>query len=189
MSHLNVEIKARLRDPERVRQELRRRHARFAGVDHQRDTYFCVPSGRLKVREGNIENSLIFYDRRDESGPKRSDVHLCDLSKLATASSGTSDDRPESLPVAVVLSVALGVLRVVEKQREIYFLDNVKFHIDEVLHLGAFMEIEAIDMKGDADADSLRQQCEMYMDALGIDPHDLERHSYSDLLSEIRADE
>jgi adenylate cyclase, class 2 len=63
MHHLIVEIKARCSDPEKIRTILRARGARFAGLDHQVDTYFRVSAGRLKLREGKIENALIFYCR------------------------------------------------------------------------------------------------------------------------------
>ena len=48
--HLNVEIKARCPDPERVRAILRQHGAEYKGLDHQVDTYFNVPQGRLKLR-------------------------------------------------------------------------------------------------------------------------------------------
>jgi adenylate cyclase, class 2 len=35
-----------------------------------------VPNGRLKLREGIIENSLIHYNRTDTAGAKQSDVTL-----------------------------------------------------------------------------------------------------------------
>ena len=63
MRAINIEIKARCADPERVRAVLGERDARFAGVDQQVDTYFHVPQGRLKLREGKIENALIYFLR------------------------------------------------------------------------------------------------------------------------------
>ena len=54
MQILNIEIKARCRDPEKVKRTLQDLNARVIGTDHQRDTYFKVPNGRLKLREGNI---------------------------------------------------------------------------------------------------------------------------------------
>lgn len=75
-ARLNVEVKARSGDHERIREILRQRNARLVGEDHQIDTYFNVGTGRLKLREGNIENSLIYYRRSDGVGPKRSDVLL-----------------------------------------------------------------------------------------------------------------
>jgi len=70
MSYLNVEIKAWCSDPSIVRNYLHSRDADFKGTDDQTDTYFNVSNGRLKMREGNIENNLIFYERHNQSGPK-----------------------------------------------------------------------------------------------------------------------
>ena len=69
MTFLNVEIKAKCRDSNRVRNYLLNNGAAYKGTDEQTDTYFNVPNGRLKLREGNIENNLIFYDRGNQAGP------------------------------------------------------------------------------------------------------------------------
>ena len=75
--HVNVEIKARCADPGRPRGHAAASSgARLVGPDYQPDTYFRVPNGRLKLREGQIENNLIFYARPGQDGPKRSDVIL-----------------------------------------------------------------------------------------------------------------
>ena len=168
MKHVNVEVKAACGDAEAVRRALRGRGADFRGTDHQVDTYFRVPAGRLKLREGDIENHLIWYERPDAPGPKRADVLL-----LAT--------EPGS-PLKEVLARAFGVLVVVDKRREIYFIDNVKFHVDEVVGLGRFVEIEAQSVEGARSEDQLRAQCEQYVELLGIRGEDLIRESYSDLL-------
>lgn len=165
---LNIEIKARCADPSAVRQYLLDHEARFLGTDHQVDTYFKVPEGRLKLRQGNIENALIHYKRADQEGPKSSQV------SLAPVTDG------EALKAA--LTGALGILAVVDKQREIYFIRNVKFHIDQVKGLGGFVEIEAIDRDGSIGEDSLQKDCRMYMDAFGIRAEDLLSHSYSDMV-------
>ena len=133
--HLNIEIKARCPNPAGIRSILQANKADFRGTDHQVDTYFNVPQGRLKLREGNIENALIHYKRSNQKGPKRSDVHLFKTS-------------PET-DLKAVLQAALDTKVVVDKNREIYFIQNVKFHIDTVVNLGSFVEIEAIDLEGD----------------------------------------
>jgi len=187
--HINVEIKARCADPATVRQTLLGLGARIVGPDHQTDTYFRVPNGRLKLREGQIENNLIFYARPDRDGPKRSDVILY----------GT---RPGS-DLKALLTVALGVLVAVEKRREIYFIEvsdidvpddseaaaraltreNVKVHLDTVTGLGSFVEIEAIDLDGSLGPVLLEAQCRRLMERLGIKEADLVAASYSDLLT------
>lgn len=165
MRVINIEIKARCASPERVRTVLRERKARFAGLDHQVDTYFRVPQGRLKLREGNIENALIYYRRPNEGGPKTSDVLLHQAS-----GPGLKD----------ILVAALGVLVAVEKQREICYLENVKIHVDQVEGVGGFVEIEAA---GDENADrgALMAQCRELMTEFGVQEEDLVAESYSDL--------
>jgi adenylate cyclase, class 2 len=170
MRVINVEIKARCGNPERVRGVLNQRNARFTGLDHQVDTYFRVPQGRLKLREGNIENALIHYHRPDQSGPRTSDVLLHKTAPL----SGLKE----------ILVAALGVLVAVDKRREIYYLQNVKVHIDEVEGLGSFTEIEAAG-DGNADRSALLAQCRELMEAFGIREDELVAESYSDLLTKV----
>ena len=71
---------------------------------------------------------------------------------------------------------------VVSKSREIYFVDNVKIHIDEVSGLGSFVEVEAIDSDGSIAVETLKEQCMSFLEAFGISDGDLVAVSYSDLL-------
>ncbi len=168
MAHLIIEIKARCNRPEQVREILLANRADFKGHDHQVDTYFRCPNGRLKLRQGEIESNLIHYYRDDQAGPKASHVRLCP----------THSDSPW----LDLLAEALGVLVTVGKRREIYSIDNVKFHIDTVEGLGGFVEIEAIDIDGTIGESALQKQCEHYMDLLAICSEDLVECSYSDML-------
>jgi adenylate cyclase class 2 len=74
MRVINVEIKAKSGNQDRIREILKECNADFRGTDHQVDTYFSVSAGRLKLREGEIENNLIYYERPDESGPRPADA-------------------------------------------------------------------------------------------------------------------
>lgn len=165
---LNVEIKARSSQIKTVRRLLENQVARFVGVDHQVDTYFKVARGRLKLREGNIENALIHYSRSDQAGPKKSEVLLY--------------QSPTTANLKEVLEAALDKLVVVDKMREIYFIDNVKFHLDKVQDLGTFVEIEAIDQDGTIGEEKLQEQCNYYLQLFQIPAEDLVSYSYSDLL-------
>ncbi|HET9826297.1 MAG TPA: class IV adenylate cyclase [Chitinophagaceae bacterium] len=168
MAPLNVEIKARCRQPEFIRNYLKNNGAIFKGVDHQTDTYFNVLRGRLKLREGNIENNLIYYERKDEENAKESRFQLVNIHDAG----GLKE----------ALSKAVGVKIVVEKKREIYFIENVKFHIDEVSGLGSFAEIEASNLHWNIAKDELQSQCNFYMNEFGIQQKDLIGLSYSDML-------
>ncbi|MHA1513879.1 MAG: hypothetical protein ACTSRJ_07475 [Candidatus Hodarchaeales archaeon] len=76
MTHINIEFKAKCANPERVRQILLAEIPVFKGKDHQIDTYFNVKVGRLKLREGNIETTLIHYERPNIANAKQSTVLL-----------------------------------------------------------------------------------------------------------------
>lgn len=165
-----IEIKAHCHNPHAVKAILEAKKAYFKGVDHQIDTYFVVPNGRLKLRQGNIEKTLIHYQRDDQAGPKKSAVSLYH----------PQDDAA----LKRTLENALEQLVEVDKLRHIYFIDNVKFHVDEVKGLGSFVEIEAIDDK-DSDMEAeLLKQCRYYMELLKINERDLVENSYSDMILE-----
>lgn len=168
MPYLNIEIKARTTEAARIREYLLQQGASFKGPDEQTDTYFNTQNGRLKLREGNIENNLIFYERPDQAGPKNSHFNLVK----------TND--PAGLKE--VLAKSMGIKVIVKKQREIYYINNVKFHIDQVPGLGTFIEIEAGNMLADLSGTELREQCDHYVNQLKIRPEDMVELSYSDML-------
>jgi predicted adenylyl cyclase CyaB len=166
MKILNFEFKARMKDEQRVREALKRLRARFIGTDHQIDTYFRVPSGRLKVREGRLENALIFYQRTNIRRARRSAVEMMLL--------------PRRNSLCAILARALGTLAVVDKRREIYFVKNVKIHLDRVRRLGKFLEVEAISRTGDMK--KIRSQARQFQVLFGITAKDIVAESYSDLI-------
>lgn len=172
MSHLNIEIKARCIDPSFIRNYLVKQGADFRGTDYQTDTYFNVPFGRLKLREGHIENNLIYYERDNQTGPRSSHFHLVKISD------------PEGLKT--VMEKSCGIKMIVRKRREIFYIGNVKFHIDEVPGLGSFVEIEAGNIGIDKMETELLEQCNFYLKEFGITENELVAESYSDLLAEVK---
>lgn len=171
MSHLNVEIKARCSNPASIRNYLLAANAVFKGEDLQSDTYFNVREGRLKLREGNIENHLVYYERPDKTGPKNSRFHLLAI--------------PDARAFKEVMAKAVGIKTVVKKKREIYFIKNVKFHLDTIEGLGNFVEIEAGNLTADLPVEALTEQCNFYVSELKIQESDLLRVSYSDMIESI----
>jgi adenylate cyclase, class 2 len=165
---LNYEFKAKTDRLEELEKLLSTRNPVFHGEDLQTDTYFNVMHGRLKLREGNIENALIHYHRSDLAGAKQSDVILY-------------QHQPDK-DLKQALVAALGVKVVVEKKRKIFFADNVKIHFDHVDALGSFVEVEAIDKDGSVKIETLRAQCKEFAELFGIKETDYVAESYSDLL-------
>ena len=172
MNIRNFEFKARVADLETYENKLLQLKPRFKGEDHQIDTYFEVPKGRLKLREGNIENALINYNRENTADSKLSEVILY--------------KHQSSKALKDILILQFGIKIVVDKRRRIYFIDNVKFHFDVVEGLGTFIEVEAIDDSDRYTTEALKEQCDHYYRYFGLTPSQLIDKSYSDLMEMIR---
>lgn len=126
---INVEFKAELRDRELAQAALRRAGAVRVGRLEQTDTYFRVSDGRLKRREAEGEpTEWIFYDREDRALPK--------LSRFTIYEEEAALQRFGSRPLPVWV--------VVNKSRDVWLLGSVRIHLDDVRHLGSFIEIEAL---------------------------------------------
>jgi adenylate cyclase class 2 len=164
----NLELKARDHDPARSLQACHELGAEDKGTLTQRDTYFEVPRGRLKLREEpDAVATLIAYERPDLAGNKESRYRLV----------GVSD--PAELRAA--LESVLGITVVVGKTRRLFIHEGVRIHLDRVEGLGDFVEFEAAAAQGEDPArfttllDDLRKR-------FSIRDEDLLRESYSDLL-------
>ncbi len=173
MNIKNFEFKAKVDDIEMYENKLLTLRPEFKGLDHQVDTYFNVQYGRLKLREGNIENSLINYDREDVAASKASQVilyrHVPDIA------------------LKNILIRQLGVKEIVDKRRKIYFIGNVKFHFDVVENLGTFIEVEAIDEHEAFTIEELKSQCDHYFKFFELTKQDVIDRSYCDLIIELKS--
>ena len=133
----NVEIKARVVDPASFGKSAAELTASQGQVIHQKDTFFTVPQGRLKLRDfGDGHGELIRYQRPDACGPKISDYAI----------SRTED--PGGL--TNLLAAALPVIGVVIKKRTLFLAGRTRIHFDEVEGLGLFMELEVVLAEGDS---------------------------------------
>lgn len=142
----NIEFKAELRDIEAARSQCKVLQAQHIGVLSQTDTYFRLSDGRLKKREAPGEpTEWIFYHRNDRVSPK-----MCNYTIL-------TDDQARRRWGTHGLRQWL----VVRKMRDLWMIDNVRVHLDQVDRLGSFLEFEAMVGK-DFDV----KECHMAIDEL-----------------------
>ncbi len=168
MPILNFEFKAKTTELNNLENKLLALNPKFIGEDNQTDTYFNVARGRLKLREGNIENALIWYERENTANAKQSDILLY------------KHEPDESLKD--ILIKLHGIKVIVEKKRRIYFIDNVKIHFDTIPALGTFIEVEAIDKDGSLGIEILKEQANKYAHFFNFKSSDFIALSYSDLI-------
>lgn len=132
----------------------------------QRDTFFAVQSGKLKLRQQSDGAWLIHYDRVHSSGLELSNYQIVPIGD------------PNAL--RTILSNALGVIAEVRKERTLMLRENIRFHLDRVDDLGSFGEIEAVIRDGD-NSESSREGVNRLLDAIGVGKDDLIDVSYFEL--------
>ena len=139
----------------------------------QGDTYFAVPRGRLKVRtimagDGTTTAELIAYHRPDLGGARWSSYIRTPLD-------------PSSAPdVITALAATVDVLTHVQKRRTVARYKETRIHLDQVVGLGAFVELETV--LGDRAAEVAEAEYAAVVDLLGLAAFEPVAGSYSDLV-------
>ena len=164
----NVELKATDPDPARSLAVCLELGAADEGTLIQRDTYFRVPEGRLKLREQEPGGAVLIQYRRDDRPEAReSRYRLIEVEDAEAA--------------RTALDEALGTLAVVEKERRLLLWEGVRIHLDSVKGLGSFVELEGVAPEG-SDLSGEQDRVARLGEALGIDDSRILSDSYSDLV-------
>lgn len=161
-------MKARDRDRARSIRVCEELGAEDKGKLVQRDTYFEVPQGRLKLREEpDAVAHLIAYERPDLLGHKESRYRLVEVREPAE--------------MREALAAVLGDAVVVNKARRLFIFEGVRIHLDRVDGLGDFVEFEGVAVDG-VDPGGFARLLDDLRSSFGIRDKDLLRESYSDML-------
>ncbi len=168
----NIELKARDTDPSASLKVCRALGAEDRGTIAQRDTYFKVTRGGLKLREEQPGRPhLIQFDRASEPQQRESRYRIIEVSD------GTA--------LRAALVAAIGIGGVVVKRRHLLLWQSVRIHLDEVEQLGTFIELEAVAPPGSDLTHEHRLVAEL-RDALEITDERLVAFGYAEQL--IRRD-
>ena len=136
----------------------------------QDDTFFTCENGRMKLRTfSEVKGELIFYRRANQQGPKESFYVLS-----PTSSPGTLRE---------ALSQAYGQVGRVEKHRTLFIVGRTRVHLDQVKHLGHFLELEVVLQEGESPEAGF-QEAHNLMAKLGVEPSQLIKDAYVDLLAQ-----
>lgn len=163
---VNLELKIRVSNRAELLKAAEALGAVYTEDLRQRDVYFIVSDGLLKLRLVNDRAELIKYSR-DESGAERwSDYRILHI----------EGDDPESY-----FRSFLQVETVVEKMRTLYMYKSTRIHFDEVESLGRFLELETVTGESPEEAAS---EFDAVVEGLGLDTASQLRCSYRDLLLE-----
>jgi adenylate cyclase class IV len=164
---LNIESKFRCAEHAQIVARAMEAGASDQGILNQRDVFFEVPVGRLKLRHMDGRAELISYERDDAPVARPSEYDLF------------STTMPGQLEAVLARSLPVG--RTVEKKRRLFLHGHTRIHLDDVRGLGQFVELEtvvgAID---DRDAESEHSEL---IRLLGLEGFERISVAYVDLLS------
>ena len=134
---------------------------------NQKDIYFKVPDGRLKLRIINSQSGeLIFYKRKESKKIRVSNYII----------SRTKDFKN----LSEILSVNFEILVIVKKKRKIFIFDNIRIHLDKVENLGEFLEFEIVY----DNYEQAKKQMKFLINYFKLNRNNFINNSYSDLLIE-----
>lgn len=165
----NYEIKISVKDIKELEKAVRKllrskKHKHF--IESQKDIYYNIDGGRLKLRIINDEIGNLIYYNRNEHNKKRVSNYIIS----ATKNFNELDE---------ILRKLFDIFIIVDKRREIYTYEKVRIHLDKVNKLGSFLEIEVI-------YDSLKDAKKIMNDLLNyfsLNENEFIKDSYSDLLT------
>jgi adenylate cyclase class IV len=150
----NIELKAIDPDPSASLEVCRSLGAEDRGTIAQRDTYFEVARGGLKLREEQPGRPhLIQFERASEPQQRESRYRIIEVRDGAA--------------LCAALAAAIGMRGVVAKRRRLLLWQSVRIHLDEVEQLGRFIELEAV-APADSDLATEHRLVAELHDALGI---------------------
>ena len=167
----NLEIKAYLPNIDAVPQACERLGAELKRSFAQKDTYFKVAEGRLKLRESDGRlPALIAYKRINSPTVRSSDFEILELASQA-----------DGERLKAMLTETVGPRGIVIKFRRVYEQGAALINVDVVETLGNFVEIEVDAERSGSQAQALATANEISRE-LGISRADAVSWSYIDMV-------
>lgn len=160
----NLEIKVKVDSLKRIKSLIKQNKIELVEILKQKDIYYKIDAGLLKLRIENGKQTLIFYKRNEKSPKRWSDYYLLEISADQAAK---------------FLGKFLYKLIEVEKTRELYLYKNTRIHLDKVKGLGSYLELETRVVNGLKDAE---KRFNYLFDLLELKKYKEIRNSYKNLL-------
>jgi len=163
----NLELKIKVTSHQSLKKILLQIGAESRGILNQKDVYYSVFNGLLKLRIENGNESLIFYNRNEDDKNRWSDFEFIKFANI-----GGEKFFNKLFDVEVI----------VKKKRELFYYDDTRIHLDKVKLLGNFLELETLVINGKTDA---KKRFSKIKNLLKLDELKQIRKSYRDLLIDI----
>lgn len=164
-------MKARCADHKSILKAVKLPGTRNMGILKQRDVYFKLSPGRLKLRSvNNTIHQLIYYKRSNRASAKFSNYFISEII------------HPKR--VEKILCEIYGIRVIITKRRKLYLWQNVRIHIDTVDKLGKFIEFEIVCRSKQQESESA-EKMKYLKRFFNIQKRDILKLSYSDIMLNI----
>lgn len=167
----NLEIKVKVKNLGDIKNRLG--FSKYEKTLEQTDTYFLMGETQLKVREEKTGSEIIFYRRKLQEGTRESHY-----SRIHIFSSSTNFTK-------AIFRLIFGVKVVVIKKRDLYMYKSTRIHLDTVMHLGEFVELETVipeNIKQDKDLVQYQREHEEVKQTLALSLYPTIAGSYSGMI-------
>lgn len=167
---LEIEMKARVSEPRKVKESLRKLGAKFLKGEVQRDVYFNHPSRdfeksdeALRIRKVGKKFYLTYKGPKIDALTKTREEHEVEISDFESAKE-------------ILNKTGFGETLEVKKYRGTYSYGDFLIMLDRVENLGDFVEVEK--KRGSYKPEDLTK----LLKKIGVEEKDFERRSYLELL-------
>ncbi|MEN8192790.1 MAG: CYTH domain-containing protein [Bacteroidota bacterium] len=161
---VNLELKSKIESHKSIKIILESIGAEFKNILNQKDIYYKVDKGLLKLRIENGNYSLIRYNREENNPDRWSNYHVVQLKGEET-----------ELLFESLFEIETEVI----KTRELYLYKDTRVHLDYVENLGSYIELETV-------VSDSKERAKMLFDEmvnlLKLDLSNQIRSSYRDLI-------
>lgn len=181
-----IEVKAKLKDKEKVLEYLKSNGAEFLGKKHQKDIAFW-PNGTtienihllgvnyLRIREQKSEGvkKILFTLKQPQTNQLD-----CIEKELEIKEDGINELK------SIILLLGFYEFSTIEKTRIIYKIKDIEICIDDIKDLGSYIELEKF---GPADeAEKIQSELYNLLEILGIKKDDYEYNGYDVLVHKVK---
>ncbi|KAH7694308.1 hypothetical protein AAVH_38649 [Aphelenchoides avenae] len=171
----NLTLKARVDDAEEMETAIFNLTQTIGNVAVEEDVYFNVPYGQMKLRTthpGHDNGELISYKQSSNPGANLSEARVTPVDSVKQLRS--------------TLAFSLSELGTIRKRRRVYGMPNVRINLDDVHHLGLFVDI---DIRADTGLtpEELQKKMDSIKQELGIKDAQLVSQSYLDLYRKLKS--
>jgi adenylate cyclase class 2 len=174
---IEVEIRAKLNEPQKLVDELRKRGAESLGILKQNDYMYAFENPGEPIKEGGILARI-----REENDKIR-----LEFKEIMRESGAGIDIKVEisnvELAKRLISKLGLNYLSDIKKKRELFSLDGFEIAIDNVERLGTFVEVEKT-LDSENEMEKTKADCIELLKML-IGEVEIEKRKYGDLLLEL----